>query len=102
MLNRPGRRAGTTAALADWLPSLLVPSTGTLSTTPEGWQALDLPLAFLWGDRDTATPLAQGQRLAELTGAPLSILPEVGHIPQIEVPAEFQAALIAILADLAP
>jgi pimeloyl-ACP methyl ester carboxylesterase len=102
MLNRPGRRAGTTAALADWLPSLLVPPAGALSTTPEGWQALDLPLAFVWGDRDTATPLDQGQRLADLTGAPLSILAEVGHIPQIEAPAEFQAALIAILADLAP
>lgn len=102
MLNRPGRRAGTTRALADWLPSLLVPPVGALSTTAEGWQALDLPLAFLWGDRDTTTPLDQGQRLADLTGAPLSILADTGHIPQIEAPADFQAALIAILADLAP
>ncbi|MCU0828484.1 MAG: alpha/beta hydrolase [Tabrizicola sp.] len=100
MLNRPGRRAGTTSAIAAWVPSLLVPPAGALSTTPEAWQTLDLPLAFLWGDRDTATPLAQGQALADLTGAPLSILTEVGHIPQIEAPAEFQAALIALLADL--
>jgi pimeloyl-ACP methyl ester carboxylesterase len=102
MLNRPNRRAGTTAALADWLPSLLVPPAGAASTRPEAWAALGLPLAFIWGDRDTATPLADGQQLAELTGAPLSILAEVGHIPQIEAPAEFQAALIAALAGIIP
>jgi pimeloyl-ACP methyl ester carboxylesterase len=102
MLNRPNRRSGTTAALADWLPSLLVPPVGALSTRPEGWQAFPLPLAFLWGDRDRATPLDQGQTLAEMTGAPLSILTDVGHIPQIEAPAEFQAALIAALAAMTP
>jgi pimeloyl-ACP methyl ester carboxylesterase len=102
MLNLPGKRAGTTAAIADWLPSLLVPPTDALSTRPEGWQSLPLPLAFIWGDRDTATPLADGQLLAELSGAPLSILQDVGHIPQIEAPAEFQAALIAALAALNP
>ncbi len=102
MLNRPNRRAGTTAALADWLPSLLVPPAGALSTQPENWQGFPVPLAFLWGDRDTATPLDQGQRLAGLTGAPLSILTEVGHIPQIEAPAEFQALLIAALAEIIP
>jgi pimeloyl-ACP methyl ester carboxylesterase len=102
MLNRPNRRAGTTAALADWLPSLLVPAADALSTRPDAWEGLAIPLAVLWGDRDTATPLEQGRRLAELTGAALFILPEVGHIPQIEAPAEFQAALISALADLTP
>lgn len=100
MLNRPGHRAGTTAAYADWLPTLLVPPLDAQSTRPEAWGALPLPIAFLWGDRDTTTPVAQGERLADLTGAPLSILKDVGHIPQIEAPAEFQAALIAILSDL--
>lgn len=102
MLNAPGSRSGTTAAIADWLPSLLVPPAGALSSRAEAWQALDLPLAFLWGDRDTATPLGQGQRLAELTGAPLTVLRDVGHIPQIEVPDLFTAALIAALSDLIP
>jgi pimeloyl-ACP methyl ester carboxylesterase len=102
MLNRPGRRAGTTAAIADWLPSLLVPPSGALSTRPDAWQALALPLALVWGDRDTTTPLDQGRRLAGLAGAPLSILPEVGHIPQIEAPAAFQAALLGLLTDLIP
>ena len=102
MLLEPTGRPGTTAAIADWLPSLMVPPSGAMSTRPEGWEGLAVPLAFLWGDRDSVTPLEQGQRLADLTGAPLSILPEVGHIPQIEAAPAFQAALIAILADLAP
>lgn len=101
MLNRPGKRPGTTAAYADWLPSLLVPPRDALSTRPESWAALTLPIALIWGDQDTATPLDQGQRLADLTGAPLSILKDVGHIPQIEAPAEFQAVLISALSDLA-
>lgn len=99
MLNQPGQRTGTTAAIADWLPTLLVPPTDAQSTRPESWQALTVPVAFLWGDRDTTTPLAQGERLSDLTGGPLSILTEVGHIPQVEAPADFQAALIAILSD---
>jgi pimeloyl-ACP methyl ester carboxylesterase len=102
MLDRPKRRAGTTAALADWLPSQIVAPAGALSARPGSWGALALPLALIWGDRDTTTPLAEAQTLAELTGAPLSILADVGHIPQIEAPAEFQAALIAALAGMAP
>ncbi len=102
MLLEPTRRPGTTAAIADWLPSLLVPPVGALSTKAESWSALTLPVAFLWGDSDTTTPLAQGQRLAELSGGPLTVLQEVGHIPQIEAPSEFQAALVATLAELNP
>jgi pimeloyl-ACP methyl ester carboxylesterase len=102
MLNQPLRRAGTTAALADWLAGVLVPPAAALSTKAESWQALPLPLAFLWGDRDGASPLRDGQTLADLTGAPLSILTDTGHIPQIEAPADFQAALIAALAKITP
>ncbi len=100
MLLQPIRRPGTTSAIADWLPSLLVPPSVALSTQADAWGALALPVAFLWGDRDTATPLALGQRLADLTGGPLTVLAEVGHIPQIEAPTEFQTALSAALAGL--
>lgn len=100
MLNRPGTRPGTTAAIADWLPSLLVPPKDALSTRAKSWEALTLPLAFVWGDSDTTTPLEQGEALARLTDAPLFILQEVGHIPQIEAPGDFQATLIAVLSGL--
>lgn len=102
MLNRPGSRPGTTAAIASWLPSLLVPPKDALSTRPESWQALAVPVAFIWGDMDTATPLSQGERLAGLANAPLTVLKDVGHIPQIEAPGDFQQALLSTLATLAP
>lgn len=102
MLNAPNRRSGTTAALADWLPTLLVPPAGALSATPQAWQDLPLPISLIWGDSDPASPLEQGENLSALTGAPLFILTDVGHIPPVEAPAEFQAALIAALAEMIP
>lgn len=100
VLNVPFRLRGSTAAVSDWLPSLLIPPTGALSTTPDGWRALTGRVAFIWGDRDTATPPAQGLTLAELTGGRMFMLPDVGHIPQIEDPAAFHAALRQALAGV--
>ena len=100
MLNAPFRREGTTRAVAQWLPSLLSAPRDARSTRPEAWRALRVPLAFVWGAEDATTPLAQGRRLAALTGAGLTVLPGIGHIPQIEDPAAFHAALIAALARI--
>jgi pimeloyl-ACP methyl ester carboxylesterase len=62
-----------------------------------------MPVVALWGDRDTVTPLAQGQRVVGLVpGARLVVLPGIGHIPQVEGPAAFNDALVAALASLAP
>lgn len=100
MLNQPTKQPGTTPAYADWLPSLLVPPRDAQSTRPEAWEGLALPIALIWGDKDTTTPPEIGERLADLTGATLFVLTDVGHIPQIEAPVEFQAALIAALTEL--
>lgn len=100
MLQRPMNRPGSTVTLARWLPTLLVPPTDAVSVTDAGWQALALPVALIWGDRDAVTPLSQGQVLAGLAGAALSVLPDVGHIPQIEDPDAFHRALLAALAPM--
>lgn len=101
ILNAPMRREGTTGALAAWLPSLLVPSRDALSTRPEALAGLALPAALIWGDRDTTTPLDQGRALAAaMPGAPLAVLRDVGHIPQIEDPDGFHAALLAALGQV--
>jgi pimeloyl-ACP methyl ester carboxylesterase len=100
--DRPKRRAGTTAGAVGWIPGRIVAPPAALSARPDAWAALGLPLALIWGDRDTATLPAAARTMANPTGAPLSILPEVGQIPQIEAPTGFQAALIAALADMAP
>lgn len=100
MLQRPMNQPGATVTLARWLPTLIVPPVDAMSVTEAGWQGLAVPVAIIWGEQDNVTPLAQGQRLADLASARLFVLPEVGHIPQIEDPAAFHAALLEALAAL--
>jgi pimeloyl-ACP methyl ester carboxylesterase len=101
ILQQPMRRRGSTAAMSDWLPSLLLPPKDALSTRPDDLRKTTLPTALIWGAEDSVTPLAQGEELADLIpGATLTVLPDIGHIPQIEDPAAFQTALIAALASL--
>lgn len=101
VLNEPMRRDGTTPAVAAWLPSLLLPPRDALSTRPEEIAQLDIPAALIWGDRDRATPLEQGRALeAALPDAPLTVLTEIGHIPQIEDHAGFISALLGALSHV--
>jgi pimeloyl-ACP methyl ester carboxylesterase len=84
-LQQPWRLQGTTRALAGWAPSLLVPP----------------PVALIRGGRDTTTPIAQAEALqAALGDAALTVLPDVGHIPQIEDPEALRAALVVALASV--
>lgn len=102
LLRRPMTREGSTAAFADWLPSLLVPPQDARSTRPEAYRALTLPTVLIWGREDTVTPPEQADALAALIpDAGLVMLPDVGHIPQIEAPAAFQAALKDALSTMA-
>jgi len=61
---------------------------------PGGDRAIRVPVTLIWGRADTVTPLDQGERIAALTNArSIEVLPGVGHIPHIEDPAAFDAAL---------
>lgn len=98
VLSVPFTVAGTTPAIADWLPTLLVPPTDALSTRRDSYATLSLPVGIIWGAEDTATPLTQGEELnALIPSSKLKVLDDVGHIPQIEDPALFQEALLDLL-----
>ncbi len=98
LLKRPFHLDGTTEELAQWLPTLLLPPRDALSILPESYANLTLPTGIIWGAEDTATPLEQGIELRTLiNGATLTVLPGLGHIPQIEDPAAFQKALLDTL-----
>ncbi len=100
-LRLPQRRNGTTAAYAEWLPSLLAPSTKTLSRTAINYTNLSLPVRIIWGDKDTITPPEQAEVLARaLDQGPVTYLKDVGHIPHIEAPAAFKAALLSALNNI--
>lgn len=54
---------------------------------------------LLWGARDALTPLPQGQEMASaIPDSRLVVLGGAGHIPMVEAPAEFNAALLRFLA----
>ncbi len=57
------------------------------------------PTLLLWGALDPLTPLEQGARMAAaLPDARLVVLPRAAHIPMIEEPRRFNAALVEFLA----
>lgn len=94
-LQKPMERKGYTQAVADWIPQLFETPTDALSMDPEEWRDFDPPVALIWGDKDTVTPLNQGQELAALLpNAQLIVLNDVGHIPHLEAPSEFSNALM--------
>ncbi len=61
-------------------------------------QKIRQPVSLIWGARDRILPVRQAQWLkARLPQAQLHLLPEVGHAPQEEAPAEVNKIIIAFL-----
>lgn len=81
-----------------WMQGFLGGSDTGLSTDPANYALLRMPVALLWGENDTTTPLEQGYTLNSLIpGSTLTVLPGLGHIPHIEDVQGFNAALETIL-----
>jgi pimeloyl-ACP methyl ester carboxylesterase len=56
--------------------------------------ALSCPVEFVWGERDTAAPLALATEAASrVAGSRLTVLPGVGHLVPSEAPDALAAAL---------
>ena len=101
ILQLPQRRQGTTRAYAHWLPSLLAPAPDGLSRSAENYANLALPVRIIWGRMDTVTPPEQAEALARaLDQAPVIYIETAGHIPHIESPEDFDAALLSALRDI--
>ena len=101
MLQRPLAVAGSTTALGAWLQWFVHPDRPPLSGRIASYRTLRIPAVVIWGATDSVTPLAQGRAVASLLGpGRLRVLENTGHIPAIESPAEFNAALLESLASL--
>ncbi len=62
----------------------------------------ELPMRTLviWGAQDRVVPVEQGQRAVErLQRGQLIVIPECGHLPQVEWPERFAATLNAFLTE---
>lgn len=59
---------------------------------------LDLPVLVIWGAQDRAIPLALGRRLHQmLPGSTFLIVPDAGHIPNLEQPDLFNSQVATFL-----
>ena len=123
-------REGTHALVDTMLPRLFAPSMppervahwrAVMSATPrEGAAAasralasrpdsrptlahIDLPTLVCWGDRDEVTPLDIGLEIHRgVRASSLAVIPRAAHVPPIEQPDAFAAALRAWLDSTAP
>ena len=94
MLQEQFKVRGTSKALDNLLYSL------SLSHTPRdtNYTELTFPTFIIWGERDTTTPLVQGQYLRTLfPNSKLIVMPEIGHIPQIEDNEAFNDVLLNLI-----
>ena len=101
ILQRPTYRTGSTPDIADWLYYFIGSDRDARSADRAAYARMKVPVVIIWGGKDTVTPLEQANDLKTLlTQATLTILPGLGHIPQIEDPAAFNNALLKALGKL--
>jgi pimeloyl-ACP methyl ester carboxylesterase len=59
-------------------------------------EAVTAPVLLIWGDSDEVIPIASAKGLQRVwPDADLVVLPDAGHVANLEAPAEFDAALLA-------
>ena len=80
-----------TTALLAWEPRLHDPHLAK-------WiHRANMPVRIVWGAQDKVMPLAWGQKLVELMPhASLQVFDQCGHLPQIEYPEAFCAAVAEV------
>lgn len=85
--------------LADWDKALWELTLASReSGLAERLDEFDLPILVITGDDDRIVPTEQSLRLAdELPNAQLAVIPQCGHVPQEECPAEFMQAVTEFL-----
>ncbi len=58
------------------------------------YPTIDLPVSIIWGTEDTWIPVDRAHRLAGLVpGAELHLVPEAGHLIQLDQPERLTALL---------
>jgi pimeloyl-ACP methyl ester carboxylesterase len=68
--------------------------------SPEEFVATLLPTLLLYGDQDVRAPLGVAEDLrAGIAGSTLVVLPDAGHVCNVEVPEAFNWAVRSFLRD---
>jgi pimeloyl-ACP methyl ester carboxylesterase len=98
-LTDPERRAAFLATLHS-----VIGTTGQrVDATDRLYLAEMLPVLILWGAEDSIIPVSHGEDAHRaIPGSRLEIFDEAGHMPQLEKPARFIAALEEFIAETEP
>jgi magnesium chelatase accessory protein len=83
LFRSPGHVEGAIGLMADW----------DLVEVARRLPNLPVPLSIAHGERDVAVPLSEAREIAHIKGAPLEVLPGLGHLAHEERP-DLAAALI--------
>lgn len=60
---------------------------------------LRVPTLIIWGENDEIIPVEIGRRIQELVrGSSLEVIPQCGHLPELEKPSEFVRCVLQFLA----
>jgi pimeloyl-ACP methyl ester carboxylesterase len=70
---------------------------GTKKVPDEQLRKIEAPVAMIWGRRDRVMPFKYAERASARYGWPLYPIEDAGHLPFVEQPVAFEAALRAIL-----
>jgi pimeloyl-ACP methyl ester carboxylesterase len=98
-LEDPARRAAFLATLR----SVVGVSGQRVAAGDRLYLAESLPILILWGSRDPIIPVEHAEAAHEsLPDSRLEIFEGVGHLPQLEAPARFCAAMERFLAETKP
>lgn len=99
VIQAPLQLRDMTTASADWFEQTMIRPDTSLSSDFDNIRALRLPVLLIWGETDTVTPLWQGELLHEavFANSTLIVIPDTGHIPYLESPAEFHEHLLDYL-----
>jgi pimeloyl-ACP methyl ester carboxylesterase len=81
----------------------LVSPLGQREVLVDNLPSLKIPTLVVWGARDRVFPESQARdAVAHLPEGSLAVIPECGHMPHVECPDHFLAALGEFLGGLAP
>jgi 2-hydroxymuconate-semialdehyde hydrolase len=72
-------------------------ATGTARVADERLLTIHAPAGLLWGRHDRMTPLGLGEHASARLGWPLQVVEDAAHVPHIEQPDAFVAALDALV-----
>lgn len=101
ILQKPMSLKGNTRFMVEWLKQFLAGDPNAVSRDRREVSKLRVPVSFIWGEKDTVTPIQQGQALSAIVKPEtFSRLSEVGHMPQLEVPDLFNQTLLKALSGL--